>query len=268
MSEYKEQIDKMRWSYSRLSSFDTCKYCFYLNYIINDDEQYLSEGNFYAESGTFMHEVLAKIFSGELTPKKALKYYEKNFKNNIFYKVKPSTMKKTYELCREYLRTEDFSWLKNYEILGVEMEVKFKIGNYEFVGYIDLLLRDKRDGRIVVMDHKSSPYPFKIDGGVKKNSEHSFNHYKMQMYIYCYAVKQLYDEFPKEITWNHFKDGGRFATIPFDENEYNEAIAWFENTIRQIEHEEDFKPTLDYFYCKTLCNFRNSCEYCAEENWK
>lgn len=268
MSEYKEQIDKMRWSYSRLSNFDTCKYCFYLNYIINDEDQYLSEGNFYAEVGSFMHEILEMIFRGKLQPQKALQYYKKNFKKSVFYKIKPATTKKTYELCADYLKNEDFSWINDYEILGVEVKVEFEIDGYPFVGYIDLLLRDKRDGKIVLMDHKSSPYPFKQDGGVKKNSEKSFNHYKMQMYLYCHAIKKKYGEFPKEIIWNHFKDKGQFAVIPFSEEEYNEAIRWFCDTIHKIEKEEDFEPTLDYFFCKNLCNFRSSCEYCANADWR
>lgn len=268
MSEYKEQIDKMQWSYSRLSNFDTCKYCFYLNYIINDDDEYLSEGNFYAEAGSFMHEILAMFFSGKLTQEEALQYYIDNFDNNVFYEVKPSTREKTYELCADYLRDGDFFWIKNYEILGVELKVEFTIKGYRFICFIDLLLRDKRDGKIVVLDHKSSPYPFKKDGGVKKNSEKSFSHYKMQMYLYCHAIKELYGEFPKEITWNHFKDMGKFATIPFKKSEYNKTMKWIIDTIHVIENEETFEPTLDYFFCKNICNFRNVCEYCTAADWK
>ena len=257
----------MRWSYSRLSSFGNCKYEFYLNYIVNDDDEYLAEGNFYAENGSFVHEILAKIFNGELAVEDAAQYYIDNYDDNVFYKVKQSTMDKTFELCANYFAEVDFNWLKDYEILGIEMKNTFEIGEYEFIAYIDLLLRDKRDGKIVVMDHKSTEYPFKVNGGIKKNSEHSFNSYKKQMYLYCYAVKQKYGEFPKEITWNHFKEGGKFATIPFNEDEYNETIDWFKNTIHEAEKEENFEATLDYFYCKNLCSFRNCCEYSKAE-WK
>ena len=81
------------------------------------------------------------------------------------------------------------------------------------------------------------------------------------MYLYSHAVKQIYGEFPKEIRWNHFKDGGKFATINFLQNEYDEVIKWFKNTIHSIQNEDDFEPSLEYFYCSNLCNFRNSCEY-------
>ena len=45
-------------------------------------------------------------------------------------------------------------------------------------------------------------------------------------------------------------------------------MKWLEDTIHIIESEESFDPTLDYFFCKNLCNFRASCEYCATADWK
>lgn len=268
MSEYKEQIDKMRWSYSRLSNFDTCKYAFYLNYIINDDSQYLSEGNFYAEVGTFMHEILAMYFAGEISRTEAVKYFRKNFDSNVLYEVNRSTKEKSYNACLDYLENGNLSWIDNYEILGVEQEIEFEINGYKFICFIDLLLKDKQDEELVLIDHKSAGYPFKQNGGVKKNSEISFNHYKKQMYIYCYAIKKVYGKFPKEITWNHFKENGKFATIPFKMDEYEDTLRWLEDTIHTIEDEEDFDPTLNYFFCNNLCNFRSSCEYSIAENWK
>ena len=254
MCEYAKKVDEMCWSYSRLTSYERCKYEFYLNYIINDDSQYLSESNFYAEVGIFVHEILAKIFNGELTPDEASQYFVDNFDSNVFYKAKQSTMDKNFELCANYFASVDFGWLNDYEILGVELETKFKIDKYDFIGFIDLLLRDKRDGKIVIVDNKSSEYPFKQNGDVKAKSKHSFETYKKQMYLYSYAVKDMYGEFPKEITWNHFKDN-KIAAIPFD-------------TIHSIEKENDFDATLDFFYCTNLCNFRNSCEYAKTATWR
>lgn len=261
MDENIEQVEKKDWSYSRTTCFGHCKYEFYLDYIINNDELYLSESNYYAEVGTFVHEILAMIFQGKLDPNDSARYFIENYDKNVFYRVKKSTMDKTYDTCFEYFLNTDFSWINNYEILGVEMEQHFTIEGYNFVGYIDLLLRDKSDGKIVVLDHKSAPYPMKINGEIKKNQLQSFLSYKKQMYLYCNAIYQQFGEFPKEITWNHFKEGGKFATIPFVKEEYDEAIQWFINTIKAIEKEENFDATQDFFYCTNLCNFRHSCEY-------
>ena len=265
----------MRWSYSRLTSFEHCKYEFYLNYIVHDDDLYLAEGNFYAEVGSFVHEILEKIFKGELSPDDASQYYVDNFDSHVFYKAKKPIMDKAFETCADYFATVDFGWLNDYEILGVEMKTEFEIAGYKFVGYIDLLVRDKRDGRIVVIDHKSSKYPFKNDGSVKADAQQNFDKYKKQMHLYSYAVKELYGEFPKEIIWNHFKDGGRFAAIPFSVDDFNEAVKWFEDTIHQIEAEDSYEPDIekvknDYFYCTQLCSFRKSCEYCKKyhKDWR
>ncbi|MBQ2397782.1 MAG: PD-(D/E)XK nuclease family protein [Bacteroidales bacterium] len=261
-------MDKRLYSYSRLTCFGHCKYEFYLNYIIKDDSKYLSEGNYYAEVGSYVHEILAMIFEGKLKVEDSVQYYLDHYEDNVFYKVKASTMDKTYKLIADYFAELDINWVNNYEILGVELKSEFKLEDYDFVGFIDLLLKDKRDGKIVVLDHKSSEYPFKINGEVKKKSLHSFESYKKQMYLYCHAVYQLYGEFPKEMTWNHFKDKGKFATIPFVKKEYDETMAWFKSTLKTIEKEELFEPSVDFFYCNNLCNFRNSCEYKKIENKK
>lgn len=251
----------MVFSYSRLTSFENCKYEFYLNYIVNDKDEYQPESNFYAEVGSFVHEILAMIFEGKLTPDEAAKYYVDNFDNNVFYKTSKKTMDKSFEACANYFAEVDFGWLNDYEILGVEMETKFQIEGYDFIGYIDLLVRDKRDGRIVIIDNKSSEYPFRLDGKVKANLVQKFENYKKQMYLYSHGVVEKYGEFPKEIAWNHFKNGGKFATIPFAKSEYDKTIKWFIDTIRIIEKEKDFDPNENFFYCHNLCNFRNSCEY-------
>lgn len=253
-------INDTRWSYSKVASYDHCKYEFYLNYIINDDEQYLAENNYYAEVGSFVHKILEMIFSGKLKVEDALQYYLDNYDNNVFYKVKKSIMDKNYVVIADYFANLDIGWLKKYEILGVEKEINFELDNYNFIGFIDLLLRDKTDGRIVVIDHKSTEYPFKKDGGVKKKLEHNFDLYKKQMYLYSHAVYQLYGEFPKEMSWNHFKED-RFATIPFIKSEYEDTLKWFKKMIKSIGKENEFKASENYFYCYNLCNFRNSCEY-------
>lgn len=222
----------------------------------------MSEGNYYAELGSYVHNILQMVFEGKLSVDDSLAYYLDHYDDNICYKVNPQTMRKNYEIIADYFAGLTLDWMKDYEVLGVELETKFRIAKYNFIGYIDLLLRDKRDGKIVVIDHKSTEYPFTAKGTVKKKCQHSFESYKKQMYLYCHAVKEMYGEFPKEMTWNHFKDDGKFATIPFLQNEYEETMRWVMDTLNVIEHEEEFAPTINYFYCHNLCNFRNTCEYC------
>ena len=165
----KVESNKTRYSYSKLTCFGHCKYEFYLDYVINDDEQYLSEGNYYAEVGSYVHSILEKVFKKEIKVEDALQYFIDNYNDNVCYKVKKSTMDKTFETICDYFAELNIDWIDNYDVLGVELEMKFKVNEYDFIGYIDLLLRDKKDGKIVVLDHKSSEYPFKQNGDIKKN---------------------------------------------------------------------------------------------------
>ena len=265
MNEYKDKIDRMIWSYSRITSYEQCPYNFYLKYIIDDDEQYLAEGNYYAEVGIYVHSIFEKIFKKELNVEDASQYYVDHFDENVFYTTYQNTMNKTYELCADYFATVDFDWLKDYEILGVEQKINVSINNYNFTGYIDLLLKHKDTGEIYIVDHKSSSYPFKMDGKtVLKKSQNDFEKYKKQMYLYCKYVFDKYNVFPNWIIWNHFKDQ-KIAKIPFVKNDYDEALKWFSDEIEKVENDETFDANLEFFYCTQLCDFRLSCEYANQD---
>lgn len=254
---------KKHHSFSSLDCFDKCKYMYYIKYVLGEDgaEEYLAEGNYYAEVGSFMHEILAKIFEGTLSIDDAPNYFIEHYDESVFYKVKKSIMDKIYDLCLDYLATEDFSWTKGYEVVGVELRTELTIQGYNFLGFIDLLLRNTETSEYWLIDHKSAPYPFRKDGtGVLAKSKKSFESYKRQMYLYCHAVKQLYGEFPQKITWNHFKEK-KLATIPFQMEEYEDTIKWFSETIKKIEEEENFEPTKEFFHCTFICDYRNCCEY-------
>ena len=99
MSSYKDLVRNMRFSFSRVSTYDNCKYCFYLGYIVKDDDLYLSEGNFYAEVGSFVHLILEKVFKGELEMDDAAQYFIDHFDENVFYRVKKSSVEDAKEAC-------------------------------------------------------------------------------------------------------------------------------------------------------------------------
>lgn len=258
-----DSLKKPRYSFSRLDCFEKCKYSYYLKYVLGEDgeDEYIAEGNYYAEVGSFMHEILAKIFEGELSADDAPNYFVEHYDEFVFYKVKKSIMDKTYDLCLDYLATEDLGWAEGYEVVGVELRTELVVQKHDFIGFIDLLLRNLKTGEYWLIDHKSAPYPFRKDGkGILAKSKKSFESYKRQMYLYCHAVKEIYGEFPQKITWNHFKEK-KLATIPFIQEEYEETMKWFLETIKRIEKEKFFEPTKDFFHCAFICDYRNCCEY-------
>lgn len=251
----------MVWSYSRLTAFAQCKYQFYLKYIVADDDQYLPEGNYYAEVGSFVHSILEMVFKNQLSVDEAGWYFAEHFDDNVLYKTRKNLMDKRYEACANYFADLDLDWLKDCEILGVEKQIDVCVDGYRFTGFIDLLVRDKVTGNIILIDHKSSKVPVSKTGKLLKASEASFTSYKHQMYLYALYVKQEYGEYPAYIAWNHFADGGEIVSLPFSEKEMSDAKEWFLSTIHDIEEEESFEETQDFFYCHNLCDFRNSCEY-------
>lgn len=264
---YSNEIDGMRWSYSRVTAYEQCPYEWYLHYIVQDEDEYPEEQNYFAQVGGFVHKILAKVFDGKLNADDAFNYFIENFDYNVTTTTYGNIMDSTYEKCAEYFSDADSikNLVGNCDIVGVEQKAEFELEGRKFIGFIDLLLRDKYDNRFVVVDHKSGEYPFKANGEVKANAK-SFDKYKKQLYLYAHWVHEKYGEFPKTLAWNHFKDGGKVASIQFDEDEYKDAISWFTSEIERIKQDEDFEPKKDYFYCNNLCAFRNSCEYKDEED--
>lgn len=258
-SKYKKELDDMTWSFSRVNSYKSCPYQFYLKYIENNKN---GISNFYAELGHFMHEILESVLKNQMDIDDAANYFVENVDKHVFAEIKQSTENKAYDACIEYLAETNLEMLEGYDIVGVELQCMYDIKeDIHYVGYIDLLLRHSVEGFYVIVDHKSSAYPFKKNGGgVLKSKEESFTDYKRQAYLYSRYVFEEYNEFPKYIWWNHFKDN-KIAKIKFDKAEYDEAIRWFTDTIDEIYRDNDFLPNMNYMNCNVLCDFREECEY-------
>lgn len=271
MSSYGKIIKQMVWSHSRVTCYDTCPYNFFLKYVVNNDSLYLAENNFYAELGSFIHSILEMILNGELAQDDALEYFIDHYDENVFYTTKESIMDKSFEACAAYLRELDLSWLSNFDIIGVEKRIHTTIADengkeYPFIGYIDVAIRDRESGEISIIDHKSAAYPLKADGvTVLKRSEHSFESYKRQLYLYSKWIHDEYGIFPKYLIWNHFKEQ-KIVAIEFDKDEYDAAMRWYTDEIHKIEEDEDFVANYNYFFCNNLCEFRDSCEYNEANN--
>lgn len=251
-------MERMRWSFSRVNSIGQCKYAWYLTYIEERD----GEPNIYSLFGSFCHKVIEMYANGELEKSELPEYYKEYFDDEITDKmvdVDDSQLDKYFHLGLDYFENCDLDF-DTYEVLGVELECNFKIQDYDFIGYIDLLLRHKETNEIIIVDNKSSEYPLGKRGKVKKKKEEDYIAYKRQLYLYAIYVKDKYGVFPSKIAWNYFKER-QWLELPFIEEELNEAKRWALASIEEISKEEEFEPTESWFYCKNLCNFRYSCEY-------
>ena len=259
---YESLLNEVEFSFSTLHQYEQCPYAFYLKKI---DGTEINEGNFYSDAGGYMHEVLEIIFSGKLPVDDAIPYYIENYSNSVVYETKQSTMEKKYNQAVDFLAAFDMTQLDNYEILGVEKEVHFELDGYKFIGFIDLLLRNKQTEKIIIVDHKSSDHFLKKDGSPLKNQQANFEAYSKQMYLYSKAVFDEYGEYPDRIVWNHFFDQ-QVTNIPFKYEDYCATQQWALNIIRRIYTDENFDAVQNYMMCKVLCGYRNSCCYATEES--
>ncbi len=234
-----------KFSFSKLNLFDTCKQAFYLQYI----RELEGIDNAFGQFGTHCHNILEKYAKNELVIFELLKEYENKYWEIVTEKFPPNKFKDLgqsyFEQGYEYF--SNFEGFDDYEILGVEEYVNFKIDEFDFTGYIDLVL--KKDG-IILSDYKSK----------SKMSKTEKEKYLRQLYLYCIPIWEKYGEYPKEL-W--------FDMIRFDEiiieqfkiNKLEETKKWAKNKIYEILNEKDWKPISESFFCKFICGQRKNCNF-------
>ena len=272
MNEFTEDsfiIGTMRYSFSRLTSFDTCPYEWHRVYVDCADK----DGSAFAQFGSLMHEILEKYVKGELSIFEISQFYIDHFDDYVTCDFPPNKYvdmrDKYYNAGLEYLDNIDLD-LERYEVLGVEREVQFTVGKYDCIGFIDLLLRDKETDEIIILDHKSASIKILKNGQISKKDVDHFDSFKKQLYLYAMPILEEYGHVDK-LKWNLFREK-QYLEIPFDTNEYHESIKWAEDTIKRIESETEWdinpelvKAQLDHkyppFYCTQLCSQRNTCPY-------
>ena len=257
--EIKKKIENMTWSFSRVNSLSQCKYCWILSYVEGNEEL----PNAYAQFGTLCHETLEKFLKGELNIFNAIEYYREHYPEYVTCDFPPNKYvdlgQKTYDQGEEYFLNLDFDFDK-YEILGVEKEVRFKVGKYPFKGFIDLLLRDKETKEVIIVDHKTSSFTYLKRGGVSKADADHFTAFRRQLYLYSIPVIEKYGKVDY-LVWNMIRDQ-RKIKIPFNEAEYLEAQNWATKQIQGAENELLWLPdNSKSFWCNCICSQRASCLY-------
>ena len=248
---YKAIVDRMTFSYSRLSSFSDCRYGWYLKYIDGTEDQEL----FYASYGKFIHSILQKFYEGELMREELTSTFLQGFLTEVKGKYPSDKIAASYvQKGIEYF--DNFEPL-NMNILGVEKQVEFKIGNYNLIGFIDLL--GEKDGNIYIVDNKSR----ELKPRSKKNNlvkDRELDDMLKQLYIYAEAVYQEYGRYPTSLCFNCFKNKV-FIEEPFNIETHKSVLKWVEDQIEKIKNTEDFYPALDYFRCRYLCGMHDECCY-------
>lgn len=251
--KYTNIIDEFTWSYSRVSQFESCPYGFFLKYILHTESD---RGQFFSEYGTFMHDILRRYFTGELRADELPDYYLTHFFTEVTGKAS------SREVFNRYF-TDGLLYLKSFsfperKILGVEEELRFDLDGVPFLGFSDLVSEDGEG--IVATDHKSRTLSPRSARKKPTKSDAELDRYLRQLYLYSKGVKEKFGEFPANLEFNCFRSG-ELIREPFDLKTYESVLDEEKRTIEQIREEENWRPDIDWFRCRYLCDVSSECDY-------
>lgn len=249
---YKPLIDDMIWSYSRIASFNDCPHRFFLRYI----KKYEDEDRFYASYGSFIHKLIERFYRKEITKQDMLTTFLVDFSKEV-RGVRPdgATVQKYIEAGCEYLSS--FSPFP-FKMIDVEKQVRFTIGEYQFVGFIDYL--GERDGGLYIIDNKSRDLKPRSGKSKPTAKDKELDLMLRQLYLYSVAIEQEYGTLPEALCFNCFRTGV-FIKEQFDIQKYEETKQWAIDSIKRISETEDFEPNRNFFSCFYICGVSDHCEY-------
>ncbi|GEM_PF-3634356 len=253
MTDYSDAIKNMVFSYSNLSTFETCKLLWKKIYI----EKIERKSGFYAEVGLIFHETLEKYFKEEIESYQMLDYYKDNYSRVVVSDEPPFPKgigEKYYQDGITFFSNFDFS-RDDYDMLNVEEPVKTTISEIMFVIKPDLVMRDKETQNIILMDYKTSN-PYQPNGTIKKDK---ILPYARQLQLYAsllWAEKQI--EVNQMWLWFvRYNKIEKFAVSP--EKAFNN-LQKFLAEIEEIKNEKDFPAnTSNKFFCDTFCSYSEDC---------
>lgn len=257
--------NEMVWSFSRVSCYDNCPRCFDLCYNQHVDKK----DNAFALWGSLIHKCMELFFKEELDLFSLEDYYREHYDEYVtcqFPYNKYSDLASTYyEAGLEYLGNFNGLDTERYEVLGVEQEFKIPIKSVAVCGFIDLILRDRQNGEIIIVDHKSAS---SLKGAKLKQ-------YLLQLYIYSAHVLIEYGCYPRKLVFNLFR-AGEVVVQDFNLDEFNKALNWFRGMVDKALADTTFNDKIaasfndkfediaefkrNDYYCNNLCSARAYCE--------
>lgn len=247
--------ESMRWSYSRVEAFAGCPYRWYMIYLCGETEEPL----FYSSYGSFMHRLLASIYTGELSKEEAVLAYITGFSSEVKGdRPSPGVVSSYFEDGLNALRN---TASPPFRVIAVERRVDFSVDGLPFVGVVDLVGEDETG--LVVVDHKSRS--LRPPSGRKKPTanDRTLDQMSDQLYLYAIGVKEKYGAYPYKLCFNAFRSAGLIG-LPFSEARCIETARRMREQIGRIRDSDSFPPQPEYYKCRWLCSVKHACCYYDE----
>ncbi len=234
------------YSYSRLTTFHTCKHAFNEKY----NNGYVEGDNAWSIGGGFAHDIIEGVLKGEIPAETAADIWIEQLPPLDFPTMRTSYIEKYIVGIHDFFKS--FKGV-NDEIVGVERHFEMDIEGVRFQGLIDLETRDK-DQAIKIIDWKTS--------GLGEFTGKKLKAKARQLYLYSEAVKEKFGEYPKEMYFYMIKYK-KPIKIAFNQKDFQEAKDWMRSTVDQIEAEKEWEKNHQPFWCSSLCGVK-TCEFNRE----
>ncbi len=245
-------LDGFVWSFSRVSSFTICQYCFWLQYI----QGKRGIDSFFGQYGSFVHDLLERYNKGELFAFELAYEYENRYAENVTKKVSDKISENYYNQGHEFFKNFEEP---DYEVLCCEQEYLFKVGEYQFTGKVDVETSD------AIVDYKtksSKAYKRKPkDKNVRQLHDGRYVDLDefIQLYIYCIPYKEKYGKFPDKLILEMVKIGDRYV-LDFNKDDFDWCVAYIIYQIESIYNTVEFTKTESEFWCNQICGQRFNCK--------
>ena len=206
-------LDGFRWSFSKLEVAASCPFAFKKIYLDGTKPT----ANPFAQLGSLCHDLLARFEQGELAVYDLLPTFAKRYHKEVTAEwpaFPPNLEERTHMRIADYFRT--FSGFPFRRILMVEEKLIGTLCSRPFSGIIDLLVEDQ-NGRIVIIDHKTS--------SISEYRGRKLQHHKRQLFLYVHLLRQCCHIQVDAIAFNLIKEG-QWLEFPWSELEEGCAVSW------------------------------------------
>ena len=209
-----------------------------------------------------MHGLIERFYKGELGGHQLLHNYLAEFRKNV---PEPAP---SYQIFKHYF-TDGVNYLRDFKplpfrMIDVEKQINMEIDGVPFTGWIDFLGED--DDGLVIIDNKSRLLKPRSKREKPTKSDVELDEYLRQLYLYAIAIQKEYGRRPEKLGFNCFRKEEPLIIERYTTVREEEAKQWFFENISYIEREREYKPKMDFFKCKHLCDMRDHCEF-FEMTW-
>lgn len=252
-------VDKITFSYSSLSSFDTCAWGWYLTYIDSSDR----EPNFFSEFGLLIHNLLEGYWRNYYEKEELVEAYKKLYDGHMKSSPPPypaGMAGKYYDDGLKFFESFD-GGKERFDPIFIEDKVVAEYDGIKIIVKPDLILKDKITGKTYLIDYKTSK-PVRNNSWDMKKIEA----YEYQLFLYSHFIEETLGIKVDKIALLFVRLGSTYY-IRKSKAKTKIVLKWLTKTVEKIKSSETFPAnTANKYFCDNLCGVRSSCEFVKSTN--